>query len=94
MAEVERRDRVRSESLGDRHNNRVHQSEREGFVAPANPMSLCEVGFLSPFDRQRARRQICEECLLRPAADMGSKEVIDFRKNCPGEEPGLRFRFE
>src|SRR5438309_4996705 len=94
MAEVESGDRFRTESLRDRHDHRVHQSEREGFVTPTNPMCLCKVGFVSPLDRQSTCGQIGEKGFLRAAADMGSEKVVNFRKNRPGENPGLGFRFE
>lgn len=94
MSEIECRNRVGAESLRDGHDHGVHQSEPEGLVAPANPMGLCEVGFVSPFDRQSTCGQIGEKGLLRAAADMGSEQIVDFRKDRPRQNPGLGFRFE
>ncbi len=87
MFEIGRRDALGLEPLRRRDHHRVDQAEPELFVPAVQLSRSAEVARLAPVDFEGARRDVREESLLGPAADMLAEEVVHFGQDGPRQQP-------
>ena len=87
MAEIKSGNRFGTSPLGDRHDDRIDQSQAERPILLADRVGTNGVFLLAILHYERAFCDVGQERLLRPRTQLRAHQVVDFGQDCPRQDP-------
>ena len=94
MPDIKCRDRVRSESLGDRDHDAVDKSQAQRLVLQMQRSSTLEIGRIAQLEVVAAISEVSQERILGLIAHMSSEQIVDLRQDRPWQDPRSGILFE